>query len=143
MSWTTFSRKAPHSLQKLASRRALNPNCQLCHQRALTTRDAPGIVPLLFTRPYSTMSKEFCMSYERDMFGQQAGTVRGCELSQRHLCPCAPPPNTAKCLVFPPDTKTSGKSLPFPADKPPSCQQLKPDCLVEPETESPHTPHQS
>lgn len=65
-SWTAFSRKASSSLQKHAFHRALNLKRQPCCQRALTTRDAPGVVRLLFTRSYFKMSKGFCMSDERD-----------------------------------------------------------------------------
>lgn len=85
MSWTTFSRKSLHSLRKHASHRALNLKCQPCCQRALTTKDAPGIVQLLFTRSYFKMSKGFCMSYEHDrLLKQQASTTGGLELSKRH-----------------------------------------------------------
>lgn len=107
-----FSSKASRSLQKHASQRALNLKCQPRCQRALTTRDAPGIVRLLFTRSYFKMSKGFCMSYEHDrLLRRRASSTGGLKVSEQH--PCTPPPNTAKRLVFPPNAKIWGGKPPF------------------------------
>jgi len=118
---------------------ALNLKRQPCCQRALTTRDAPGIVRLRFTRSYFKMSKGFCLSYEHDrLLSWRASTVGGLGVSKQHpftrahLLPAQP---SARC--FPQTPKPGGKASLFHLNEPPSYRQPKPDCSVKPETESP------
>lgn len=110
----------PHSPEKLHTcyknthLRALNLKCQPCCQRALTTRDAPGIVRLLFTRSYFKMSKGFCMSYEHDrLLRQQASTVGGLSLTNGIPSPMRTSSQRSQVLGISPRHQNLGEKPPF------------------------------